>query len=90
MARIPATFRFTGLADFQYLPVDPLLASRPTDRLPLDHAPDKAEPAKAQQPFLLIPPLFSKLDEPQDYGFKQAYARNAGKGASAPAAAAHA
>lgn len=84
VGRIPTTFRFTGLADFQYLPLDPLLASRPTDRLPFDHAPDKAEPAQAQQPFLLIPPLFSKLDEPQDYAFKQAYARNVGKGASAP------
>ncbi|KXZ49351.1 hypothetical protein GPECTOR_22g945 [Gonium pectorale] len=71
VARVPQTFRFPGLADFAFIPHDPLLEHRKRDALPYDQRPDRAEPTKAMQPFLLIPQLFSWLDLPQDYAFRQ-------------------
>jgi general transcription factor 3C polypeptide 5 (transcription factor C subunit 1) len=66
VARVPTSIRFNGLADYQYIPVDPTLRSRPS--MPYDQRPEKAEPSRIQQPFLLIPPLFSKVDVPQVCG----------------------
>ncbi|GIL75445.1 hypothetical protein Vretimale_8077 [Volvox reticuliferus] len=71
VARVTPTFRFPGLADYAFIPHDPVLASRTREHLPYDQRPDRAEPTKSMQPFLLIPQLFSWLDLPQDYSFKQ-------------------
>lgn len=70
-ARIATTFRFTGMADFQYLPFDREQLTRSYDGLPPSNQPEVAEPSKTAHPFLLVPPLFSKVDIPLDYGFRQ-------------------
>ncbi|PNH10067.1 General transcription factor 3C polypeptide 5 [Tetrabaena socialis] len=72
VARVSHTFRFAGLADYAFLPYDPLLpAARARDLLPYDQRPDRCEPSRAPQPLLLVPPLLSWLDLPQEYGFRQ-------------------
>eukprot|EP00198_Chlamydomonas_reinhardtii_P004438 XP_001693774.1 predicted protein [Chlamydomonas reinhardtii] len=74
-ARVAPTFRFPGLADYAFLPTDPGLASRDRSAMPYEQRPDKAEPTRTLQPLLLIPQLFSWLDLPQDYAFKQVQAK---------------
>ncbi|GLI61949.1 hypothetical protein VaNZ11_004510, partial [Volvox africanus] len=76
VARVTPTFRFPGLADYAFLPHDPMLPSRTREHLPYDQRPDRAEPTKLMQPFLLIPQLFSWLDLPQDYAFKQVQSKH--------------
>ncbi|EFJ50146.1 hypothetical protein VOLCADRAFT_89237, partial [Volvox carteri f. nagariensis] len=71
IARVTPTFRFPGLADYAFVFHDPMLPSRSRDLLPYDQRHDRAEPTKIMQPLLLIPQLFSWLDFPQDYAFKQ-------------------
>ncbi|KAG2500705.1 hypothetical protein HYH03_001470 [Edaphochlamys debaryana] len=71
VARVTQTFRFPGLADFAFLPNDPLLGVRSREKIPYEQRAERTEPAHAVQPFLLIPQLFSWLDMPQDYAFRQ-------------------
>lgn len=80
VARVTPTFRFSGLADFVYLPTDPLLHTRTRDGLPFEQRAARAEPTRAVQPLLLVPQLFSWLDMPQDYAFRQLQPK-AGRGA---------
>jgi hypothetical protein len=68
-AVVTSAYRFTGLADFQYLPVDPRAPSRSFATLPERNRPDAAEVFKRPQPFLLVPPLFSRSDVPADFPF---------------------
>lgn len=68
-AVVRASYRFNGLADYQYLPVDPRTATRGFSTLPEKNRPDMAEAYKAPQPFLLVPPLFSRTDVPLDFPF---------------------
>ncbi len=83
VARVTPTFRFSGLADFVYLPTDPLLHTRSRDGLPFEQRAARAEPTRAVQPLLLVPQLFSWLDMPQDYAFRQLQPK-AGKGGTGP------
>lgn len=70
VARIATVFTFPGLADFQFLPFDPALESRGHDALPFEHLPDKAEPTRTRQPYLMSPPTFSIKDTPYEYDFQ--------------------
>lgn len=71
VGRVTTSIRFGGLADFAYLPVDNGNNSRDYSRTPEINHPDKAEPSALHEPLLIIPPLFSKVDVPMEYGFKQ-------------------
>jgi general transcription factor 3C polypeptide 5 (transcription factor C subunit 1) len=68
-AAVRWSYRFRGLADFQYLPVDPKAASRSFSSLPEKNRPESAEVYKTPQPLLLVPPLFSRADMPLDFAF---------------------
>ncbi|MEW5300868.1 MAG: hypothetical protein WDW36_003766 [Sanguina aurantia] len=70
VARIATVFTFPGLADFQFLPFDPALESRGHDSLPFEHQPDKAEPTRTRQPYIMVPPSFSIKDTPFDYDYQ--------------------
>lgn len=70
VARIATVFTFPGLADFQFLPFDPALASRGHDTLPFEHLPEKAEPTRTRQPYLMSPPTFSIKDTPFEYDYQ--------------------
>jgi general transcription factor 3C polypeptide 5 (transcription factor C subunit 1) len=69
VAAVPALYRFTGLADFQYLPVDPKAPARAFGALPERNRPEAAEVFRRPQPFLLVPPLFLRSDVPLDFPF---------------------
>ncbi|KAI8462324.1 MAG: RNA polymerase III transcription factor IIIC subunit-domain-containing protein [Monoraphidium minutum] len=69
-AVVRASYRFSGLADFQYLPVDPRAGGRSLSSLPEKNRPDAAEAYRTVQPFLLVPPLFSRVDVPLDFAFR--------------------
>jgi hypothetical protein len=70
IATVGASYRFNGLADYQYLPVDLKAAVRSFAALPEKNRPESAEVYKRPQPFLLVPPLFSKTDVAMDFAFK--------------------
>eukprot|EP00743_Colponemidia_sp_Colp-15_P005514 GILK01005931.1.p1 GENE.GILK01005931.1~~GILK01005931.1.p1 ORF type:complete len:540 (-),score=119.07 GILK01005931.1:127-1746(-) len=60
---IHTTFRFNGMADFQYLP------PASTKKQKVDIHEVQWEEVEARESLHLPPPLFSKVDTPQDYGF---------------------
>lgn len=65
VAQVNTTYRFTGMADYQYVSSDPRL---PSQRYPWTPA---NEPCGVDpEPLLTVPPLFSKLDMPEDYAFR--------------------
>ena len=64
VARVQSKFTFTGMADYQYLPVDPSRSDSASGKSTGPYGDEK-------QPLLCIPPLFTKSDIPLDYAFKQ-------------------
>eukprot|EP00775_Hariotina_reticulata_P013848 gene13848-13969_t len=60
-ARVTASYSFAGLADYQYLGVDTYQQQRDYSNLTQRNRPEAAEPFKAAQPLMLVPPIFSKL-----------------------------
>jgi hypothetical protein len=78
LARVTATVRYNGLADFVYLPIDPAGSTRPRPLVPPDQRPSMAEPTASQQPLLLIPQLFSWTDMPGDFALRKSPAVPAG------------
>ncbi|GBF94522.1 hypothetical protein Rsub_07056 [Raphidocelis subcapitata] len=80
-AAVRCAYRFTGLADYQYLPVDPRAGTRSFSGLPERNRPESAEVHKRPQPFLLVPPLFSRCDVPTQFAFSDAAADADGAGA---------
>lgn len=64
VARVHSKFTFTGMADYQYLPVDASVQGSASCT--------SAGPYGEEiLPLLCIPPLFTKSDVPLDYAFKQ-------------------
>ncbi len=73
-ARVPVTFRFGGLCDFQFLPVADAGAAhqhRDYARAPPENQPGVSEPSGVSEPLMTVPPLFSKADEPFNFAFRQ-------------------
>lgn len=83
-ARVAQAHAFTGLADYQFLGDDgPWGGGRDASRLSARNEGGGAEPfgAGAARPLLLVPPLFSKVDAPLVFGFRdQAPSRGAVSG----------
>ncbi|KAL6758988.1 RNA polymerase III transcription factor IIIC subunit-domain-containing protein [Haematococcus lacustris] len=71
VGRVGSTFRFVGLADYQYVPLDTHYATRDYSNTPPTNLPEKAEPTGVAEPLLLLPPTFSRSDQPFDYGYRQ-------------------
>uniref|UniRef100_A0A383W949 Transcription factor IIIC subunit 5 HTH domain-containing protein n=1 Tax=Tetradesmus obliquus TaxID=3088 RepID=A0A383W949_TETOB len=70
VCRTHASYAFTGLADYQYLGQDHGQAARDLSRLSARNQPAAAEPLRAPQPLLLLPPIFSKQDMPVAFAFR--------------------
>ena len=70
VSRVHAGYVFTGMADYQFLGADNLEGKRDLSCLDERNAPAAAEPFRSQQPFLLVPPLFSKSDMPVAFAFR--------------------
>ncbi|KAF6255297.1 RNA polymerase III transcription factor IIIC subunit-domain-containing protein [Scenedesmus sp. NREL 46B-D3] len=70
VCRTHAAYAFTGLADYQYLGQDHGQASRDLSRLSQRNQPACSEPFRSRQPFLLLPPIFSKQDMPVAFAFR--------------------
>lgn len=71
VSRVTAAYTFTGMADYQFLGADNLEGTRDISSLVATrNNPVTAEPFKTQQPFLLVPPLFSKGDMPVAFAFR--------------------
>ncbi|WIA33960.1 hypothetical protein OEZ86_007055 [Tetradesmus obliquus] len=70
VCRTHASYAFTGLADYQYLGQDHGQAARDLSRLSARNQPAAAEPFRAPQPLLLLPPIFSKQDMPVAFAFR--------------------
>lgn len=68
--RVHAGYVFTGMADYQYLGLDNREDQRDLSALDERNIPAAAEPFRSQQPFLLVPPLFSKGDMPVAFAFR--------------------
>jgi hypothetical protein len=68
-AVVRAAYHFSGLADYQYLPVDRRTASRAFAGLPDKNRPESAEVYRTPQPLLLVPPLFTRADVPGAFAF---------------------
>eukprot|EP00898_Chlorokybus_atmophyticus_P004754 jgi/Chlat1/527/Chrsp103S01107 len=69
IARIASTFCFQGMADFQYVP-DAAAAPaverlRPEALVMMEEKDFLSQP----DPMLIVPPIFSKVDIPQDYAY---------------------
>lgn len=79
-AVVRTVYRFTGLADYQYLPIDPRAATRSFSTLGEKNRPENAEVYKKPQPFLLVPPLFSRSDVPLEFAFRDDAAEGEPKG----------
>ena len=79
-ARIQSRYTFQGLADYQYLQVDPAQHTRDLSQLPPEQDPEVAEPVMTRQPLLVTPPIFSKYDLPVAFGFPD----QSGKGMQPP------
>lgn len=62
--KVSRFYRFNSLADYQYLPVDPLGCARS------NLSPLSSEVSGLQEDLLIIPPIFSRHDAMQDYSFK--------------------
>ncbi|GAX75079.1 hypothetical protein CEUSTIGMA_g2523.t1 [Chlamydomonas eustigma] len=79
VSRVQRTFKFNGLADYQYLPLDPKAHQRGQGSedsassmpLPPENLVATAEPSGRSEPLFVIPPLFAKTDVPMDYGYRQ-------------------
>jgi general transcription factor 3C polypeptide 5 (transcription factor C subunit 1) len=71
VGKIISTCRFRSLADFQYLPVDTTYATRDYSPTPESNLPEKAEPSGVVEPLMCLPPLFSRVDVPFDYDYRQ-------------------
>jgi general transcription factor 3C polypeptide 5 (transcription factor C subunit 1) len=71
---VTASYSFAGLADYQYLGVDTRHQQQQQQRdyrtLSERNRPQAAEPFKVAQPLLLVPPIFSKVDMPVAFAFK--------------------
>lgn len=67
MGSVTSVHHFGGIADFQYLP----LGSSDAKRTPGSGSQDAAEPTGRREPLLCMPPIFSKLDSPIAYDYKQ-------------------
>eukprot|EP00798_Chlamydomonas_sp_ICE-L_P025870 gene25870-11540_t len=75
VARVNTTFRFDGLCDYQYLPIDPgSRNARDYQQTPAGNEPKQAEPSQVAESLMTMPPIFSKADVPFDYSFKQFHA----------------
>lgn len=71
VSRVHASYAFNGMADYQFLGADSLEGKRDLSSLQdTRNDPAEAEPFKHQQPFLLVPPLFSKGDMPVAFAFR--------------------
>lgn len=71
VSRVTAAYTFTGMADYQFLGADNLEGKRDLSSLSATrNNPAAAEPFRNQQPFLLVPPLFSKGDMPVAFAFR--------------------
>ena len=70
VARLPVTHAFRGLADFQVVSSTAPLLDRSSARVSAPNQPAAAEPNRAEQPFLVLPPLFSTTDSTFKYGYK--------------------
>ncbi len=89
VARVTRVYRFSGLADFQFLqPRHPTgmgriavspAAAKAYHALPEDNRAAVAEPFKRQEPFLMVPPLFSRLDMPTNFSFRDSTDRPEGE-----------
>jgi len=49
----------------------PARSTRDYSTAPDINLPEKAEPSGVAEPLLCLPPLFSRSDEPFDYGYQQ-------------------
>ncbi|KAK9835425.1 hypothetical protein WJX81_008652 [Elliptochloris bilobata] len=67
VARVPFAYRFSGLADFQYVAHD---ARPPEERMPPARGPYGADMA----PLMTVPSAFATVDVPLDYGFRSFFA----------------
>ena len=74
VARLTSTHTFRGMADFQVVSSTVPLLDRATPQMPDCNRPNEAEPNRAEQPLLVLPPLFSTTDVPFKYGYR-AFAR---------------
>lgn len=64
VARVQSKFTFSGMADYQYLPLDPSASGTASCTTAGPYG-------EETQPLLIVPPLFTKTDMPLDYAFKQ-------------------
>ena len=64
VARVQSKFTFSGMADYQYLPLDPSASGTAS-------CTTSGPYGEETQPLLIVPPLFTKTDMPLDYAFKQ-------------------
>ncbi|DBB15080.1 hypothetical protein WJX82_003450 [Trebouxia sp. C0006] len=63
LACVHTKFTFSGMADYQYLPVDSSLSRKASSTSAGPYGEETA-------PLLCVPPLFTKADVPLDYAFK--------------------
>ncbi|DBA84225.1 TPA: hypothetical protein ACH3X2_006290, partial [Trebouxia sp. C0005] len=63
LACVHTKFTFSGMADYQYLPVDSSLSKKASSTSAGPYGEETA-------PLLCVPPLFTKADVPLDYAFK--------------------
>lgn len=84
VAQVASTYRFSSLADFQFLPVDPGRSMRyhaaPHSTvlpIPSENLAGEAEPSGLAESMLMVPPAFASSEaamEPGAYSFKQYHA----------------
>lgn len=63
LACVNSKFTFSGMADYQYLPVDSSKSGKASSTTMGPYG-------EETQPLLCVPPLFTKADVPLDYAFK--------------------
>ena len=74
VARLTATHRFRGLADFQLVSGTAQPLDRSGEGVPVANQAHSAEPSRLEAPMLVLPPLFAQSDSTFSYGY-QGYAR---------------
>jgi hypothetical protein len=92
VAQVASTYRFSSLADYQFLPVDPGRSMRYHAPLhsallpiPSENLANEAEPSGLAESMLLVPPTFASNEELGTYSFRQYLAPAPGtKGKSGP------
>jgi hypothetical protein len=86
VARVPAMYTFSGMADFQFIDLASAERRRKAERdrgkgehtaevdnfvIDMHHDVESILDDQAGEVMNLVPPIFSKIDTPQDYNFKQ-------------------